>query len=264
MSSIHYQLAQRVAERFIQVPQVEAIAIAGSLATAQAEASSDIDLYCYTTRAIPSQERLAIGRAFSPEAQLIDFWGDGMEWIDPATGIHVDAVFFDVAWMTDQTARVLERHEAWMGYSTCFWHTVRVSQILFDRNGWLTTLNATAQAPYPHTLAKAIVALNFPVLRDVYPSYRTQIVKAHARQDIVSLNHRVAGLLASYFDVLFAINMVPHPGEKRLLKQAMTLCAKRPPHLEEHVHALITTPNATTVDALLDELEALLRAEGWL
>jgi hypothetical protein len=29
----------------------------------------------------------------------------------------------------------------------------------------------------------------------------------------VSLNHRTAALLASYFDVLFALNRVHHPGD---------------------------------------------------
>jgi hypothetical protein len=53
--------------------------------------------------------------------------------------------------------------------------------------------------------------------------YLQQIRAAIARQDPVSLNHRVAAWLSSYFDILFAINGQFHPGEKRLLIYAEEL-----------------------------------------
>jgi hypothetical protein len=56
-----------------------------------------------------------------------------------------------------------------------------------------------------------------PVLDAIISSYEQQIQTAFLRQDIVSLNHRVAAWLSSYFDILFAANRQFHPGEKRLL-----------------------------------------------
>lgn len=260
-------LAERVARRFAQLPVVQAIAIAGSQTSGRASQQSDIDLYIYTNGTIPADERLAIGHEFAEVVQIIDYWGPGLEWDDPETGIHLDVIFFEASWMADQVARVLTRHEAWMGYTTCFWHTVRVSQILYDPHQWFAQLQVSANVPYPDELVKAIVTLNFPPLRDIFPSYRAQIVKASSRDDVVSLNHRIAGLLASYFDILFAVNRLPHPGEKRLLEIAETLCPLRPVTMRDDVLSLLSasvnTPEKVgeRVDALIDGLEALLKRE---
>ncbi|MGB8464289.1 MAG: hypothetical protein WCE49_05045, partial [Terrimicrobiaceae bacterium] len=77
---------------------------------------------------------------------------------------------------------------------------------------------------YPQGLLLAILRKNRPVLGGGMQScYFHQIKAAIVRQDPVSLNHRVAAWLASYFDILFAINGQFHPGEKRLLMYAEEL-----------------------------------------
>jgi hypothetical protein len=70
---------------------------------------------------------------------------------------------------------------------------------------------------YPQQLPRAVVQRNLPVLGAIISSYEQQIQAAFLRQDLVSLNHRVAAWLSSYFDILFAANRQFHPGEKRLL-----------------------------------------------
>ncbi len=255
----------RVIERFAALPQVRAIALAGSQATSQAGAASDYDIYIYSDGDLPVELRLTIGQEFSPNAQIVDFWGAGMEWDDPETDAHIDTVYFDVQWMEDQIERVMVRCEPSLGYSTCFLHTVCVSRPLYDPHGWLVNLQQHARQPYPDELAQRIIALNLPVLRDSFSSYRSQLAKAASRGDMVSLNHRVAAFLASIFDILFAINKTPHPGEKRLLDLAEHLCPVRPASLRADVEALLraTSVNATDVvpcaDRLVDSLEILLR-----
>ncbi|MBZ0275239.1 MAG: DUF4037 domain-containing protein [Anaerolineae bacterium] len=268
MNNPYEKAAAPVAARFSQLAEVEAVAVAGSQTAGSASAGSDVDVYIYSTTDLPRELRYAIGREFSADVQIVDFWGPGMEWVDPESGIHVDAVFFQIDWMADQVERVLARHEAWMGYTTCFWHTARVSRILFDRQGWMARLVERAHSPYPDELVRAIVTQNFPALRDIFPSYRTQIAKAASRDDLVSLNHRVAALLASYFDILFAVNRQTHPGEKRLLAAAELLCPRRPPEMRQHVtallHAAAVQPSDAVrcVDALVDALETLLTEEN--
>jgi hypothetical protein len=48
-------------------------------------------------------------------------------------------------WIEEQLDRVLVRHEASVGYSTCFWYNVLHSNALFDRAGWFEALQRRAR-----------------------------------------------------------------------------------------------------------------------
>jgi hypothetical protein len=180
----------------------------------------------------------------------------------------VDVVAFDAAWMADQVDRVLVRHEAQLGYSTCFWHTIRGCVALEDREGWLAGLKARAAAPYPDELRAAIVSFNRAAMRGHLPSLAGQVAKAAARGDLVSVNHRLTALLACYFDVVFAVNRVPHPGEKRLVAAARRLCSRLPEGMAADLAELLTTAGTDLdglpgrIERLLDRLDAVLLAEG--
>ncbi|HOU14681.1 MAG TPA: DUF4037 domain-containing protein [Anaerolineae bacterium] len=270
-STKHLTLARELASAFSAFPHVEAVAVGGSLASQMADASSDIDLYVYTTSVIPLPAREAIvAQRGSSRADLnLQFWDLGDELIDGPTGIEVDVIYWDTAWITEQIERVLVHHQASVGYTTCFWNTVRNSLPLYDRHVWFARLQARCQCPYPEPLRRAVIAKNYPILRDVIPAYLHQIEKAIQRRDLVSVNHRVAALLASYFDVLFALNAIPHPGEKRLLEVATERCAKRPPAMREHVEEVLrlaATEDPTLIQAvnrLIDNLDALLLKEDF-
>lgn len=263
-------LINRLVAQFADQPQVEAIALGGSRSSGRNDPNSDIDLYVYTRGTIPLGAREAIATANGRPRRAnmdMDFWGAGDEWFDAETGIHVDAIYFDADWMEGQLRRVLDEHQASLGYSTCFWRTVRQSQPLFDRNGWFAALQSYSQSEYPAELRRNIITKNHAVLRNAIPAYLHQIEKAASRGDHVSLNHRVAGLLASYFDLLFALNRVPHPGEKRLIAFAIAECALLPENMAADVEAVLSSASAPAVvvgrvTTLLDRLDALLGQHG--
>jgi len=271
VSSAHEELACSLARRFSTISTVEAIALGGSQARGATDPKSDIDLYVYATAAIPlsAREALVQSRRASRADLDLQFWDPGDQWFDAETGIEVDVMYWEPAWIEDQLDRLWHQHQASLGYSTCFWHTVRYSHALYDRSGWFRALQEKSQQPYPEALRAAVIAKNHAVLRRVIPSYANQIEKAVRRADSLSVNHRVSALLASYFDVLFALNRVLHPGEKRLVKQALALCPRLPADMAQGVEAVLRATCSADetllahVNALLNGLDDLLQAEGF-
>ncbi|HEY8602018.1 MAG TPA: nucleotidyltransferase domain-containing protein, partial [Thermomicrobiales bacterium] len=199
-------LAARLASR----QEVTAVAIAGSRATQVADHDSDFDLYVYAEQPVPIAVRTALADEFgipSPREIGNDFWGSSDAWrvgtVDHDTDL--DLMYFTPRWMADQLDRVLVRHQPSLGYSTCFWHTILHSIALYDRDDWFARLQAQAAAPYPEPLRRAIIAHNYPVLRGITSSLRQQLALAIERADRVSIQHRLTAILASYFDILFAV-----------------------------------------------------------
>ncbi len=138
-----------------------------------------------------------------------------------------------------------------------------------DRQGWFRALQQSARQAYPEKLQQAIISKNHPILRQSASSYVQQIERAVVREDLVSVNHRVAALLASYFDVLFAVNKLLHPGEKRLVEIAVAQCERLPTGMEQQVNGLIHAVSRgdesiiEKAGALVRGLDDLLEAEGF-
>jgi len=264
-------LAATVAAKFGALPNVAAVVLGGSRTGGAADERSDIDLYVYATEEIPVAARAAIaGDARHP---MLDhrFWEPGDTWVDAASGIEVDVMYRSPAWIEDALEHVLVRQEASVGYSTALWDNVLTAIPLHDPDDWFARLKALADRPYPDELRRAIVAMNHPILRDASFSYLHQIELAIARDDAVSVQHRTAALLASYFDILFTINRLPHPGEKRLIQHALTRCPLLPPEIAQRLDDILgLAPNSpetarrllSAIHRLLDGLDALLDAEG--
>jgi len=262
-------VAQRIADRYASVGLVETVALAGSQTTPYAGPKSDIDMYVYSRSPLPIGLRMEVARSHSSRAELDNqFWEPGDEWVEGTC--HIDVMFRTQRWIEDQIDRILERHEASVGYSTCLWHNVLTSRTLFDRSGWFARLQSRARQPYPWQLKGAIISKNYPILRDTLSSYRAQLESALEQGDLIGVNHRVAAFSASLVDILFAVNELPHPGEKRLLEILEAHCKKLPREFREDLSNLLRSSGndlcslLPTLDLLVDRLEELLRSEGLL
>ena len=90
-----------------------------------------------------------------------------------------------------------------------------------------------------------------------------RIKKALKRGDLVSVSHRTAAFLEAYFDFLFALNGVPHPGEKRLVQLCRERCKLLPRRFEENLERLFQdmfrdpAGTAANLEDILAELKIL-------
>ncbi len=264
-------LARTIAARFADLPGVVAVALGGSRGSGGAGPGSDLDLYVYADRDLPLVDRARIAGPDALQPELDHrFWEPGDVWTDPATGLTVDVMYRSPAWIEAELDRVLVRHEASLSYSTALWHNVRTTIPLADPSGWYARLQATARQPYPEPLRRAIVAKNHPLLRASRFSFLHQIEAAWERRDAVSVQHRLTALLASFFDLLFALNRQTHSGEKRLVRYVLAHCPLRPPDLAHRLDALLAAAPPpwderdfiSFAHHLIDDLDQLLAAEG--
>ena len=259
-----------LAERFAELPAVLAVVLSGSTSNRVDDGHSDFDIYVYTTEEIPVAWRTALAQEHGTHLAIDNrYWELGDDWIDTRVNRIVDIIYRRPDWIEEQLDRLLVRCEASTGYTTCFWHNVLHAQALFDRDGWFAGMQAQAQQPYPEALRRAIIAKNHPIMRRTLSSYMQQLELAIKRGDHQSVNHRAGALLASYFDILFALNRQPHPGEKRLASYAEALCPLRPPALAQQVEAVVgaVAPAGQPLllaqaHALIDSLDDILLAEG--
>jgi len=186
------------------------------------------------------------------------YFGSGDEfWVDGAN-IQLDVMYWNFDWFNNIVENIWENFIPSNGYSTAFLYTLSNCRILYDKNNVLTELKEMLKSPYPSELKQNIIKRNIMLLKDKpFASYYEQISKAVERNDIVSINHRVAAFLASYFDIIFAHNELLHPGEKRLVSYALKNCKILPEYFEANIQKLLTCENSEVLQVLNEMTENL-------
>lgn len=260
-------LVSRLAAR----PAVQSIVLVGSGGgRAAPDRWSDVDVWVCADEAIPDEWRSALADELADHSERVSIgkhqFGDYDDWVLSATGQRVDLMYWALDWFPEQLDKVLVRHQPSVGHSTAWWRGVAHGVVLFDRGGWWEALRARAQAPYPEPLRAGIVRWNHEIPRTSAFSFRHQIEVALLRGDAVAVNHRVAALLSSCFDVVFALNRVLHPGEKRLLDFVRRECAVVPEGFDASVARVLQSTAGgaellAAVDELLDGIDAVVLPE---
>jgi len=218
--------------------EVEAIALGGSRAGDNYDEKSDYDLYVYINQSIDENKRKEILSNYCSYMEIGNhFW----EYEDNCTlknGIDIDILYRNLDDFCKGIETVVIQCEPSNAYTTCMWHNLLNCKIIYDKNGNLTAAKKKYQIPYPKKLKEAIINRQIQLLDSAMPAYSVQIEKAIRRKDIVSINHRVTEFLASYFDLLFAINEQTHPGEKRLVQLCKERCKILPDDFEKNIQLL--------------------------
>lgn len=239
--------------------EVKAIALGGSRATGNVDEHSDYDLYLYCDR-LPAEEKRQ--EILCRHCAYIELGNRFWETEDDCTlnnGVDIDILYRDLRDFESGLEAVVEQYSAYNGYTTCMWHNLLTCKILYDDNGALTALKKRFDVPYPEDLRRNIIERNRRLISGYLPSYEGQILKASGRGDIVAVNHRTAAFFESYFDIIFALNRMTHPGEKRMLETAIKKASLLPADFEKNIKQLLNDLYAGE-DAVADDLRRIIDA----
>lgn len=255
-------------KEFATLAQIEAIALGGSRAGTDYDEKSDYDLYIYCT-SIPDES--VRKRILEKCCEYMEIGNSFWELEDDCTlkdGVDIDILYRNIGDFSQTIRAVVEEHIAYNGYTTCMWHNLLHSRILYDRNGELESLQNKYRIPYPDELRDNIIRKNLRLLTGNLPSYDKQIKKALDRKDMVSVNHRTAAFLESYFDIIFALNKLTHPGEKRMVEYAKEKAAILPADFEDNLNRLFqnlftdSDKVVLTLGEMMLALENIIKAEA--
>lgn len=253
---------EAIVETLSALPQVAGIGLGGSRAAEVGDDAPDYDVSVFSSAPVPQDVRRALALRFDPAQEIANTWcGKSDYWKDGATAY--DLMLWDADWFLAALRRVIVDHPPSNGYTTALWFTARQMEPLFDRDTWLAGMQGLAATPYPDALAEAIISFSHPLMRGIHTSYAAQIRRATELHDPVSVNHRVAELLKTAFDIVFAHHRMLHPGEKRQLRALATLPGIG--RLDAAIRTLLVPAGDPTyvnlldrVDAVCDEVDAVL------
>ncbi|MGA7130661.1 MAG: hypothetical protein WBZ19_30405 [Chthoniobacterales bacterium] len=258
------EFLQEFASAFGSIPGIEAVAWCGSAAMGLADAHSDFDFYVYTNAPVSVESRRSIISGRSRHSQLNNtFWDLEDEWID-GENRRSNAMYRSCDFVLGEIASRLDQYSADLGYTTAYCFGVANGFILHDPQHWLGAVQQRLRQPFPEPLIRAIIDKNRPVLGGGMQScYLAQMKAAITLGDLISLNHRVAVWIASYTDILFAVNRRFHPGEKRLLMYLKDLPDK-PENALEDVPRLCALAGSLSSPIVEQVSDMLSRLDRWM
>ena len=229
---------KKLFDEFSGIMQVEAIALGGSRATGRNDEKSDYDVYVYLSDEVDESIRRNILEKYCKYMEIGNSFWELEDDVTLKDGIDMDIIYRNMTDFESMVSSVVDDCVAWNGYTTCMWHNLVTSKIVYDRNGKLKALQTKYQIPYPKRLKENIISNNMKLLSGMLPSFDAQIEKAENRGDFVSVNHRVTEFLASYFDIIFALNEMTHPGEKRMQSICSKECKILPNNFDQNLNRL--------------------------
>lgn len=256
------------------------IAIGGSYAKGSGDSLSDVDIYLFANEVLPAARRAErVVDVFGAEARP-ESWGADEPFVQGGTdfwhgGQRVECWLRSTREM-DRTLRaclggeVRREYVVWtvMGFlSYTALADVHSMRVVDDPHGILARWNA-AVATYPEALRRSILGRFMPEAA-FWPEnfhYRTAVQRA----DVIYTSAIVQQVLQALIQVVFALNRVYFPGEKRLA-HAMETLPVQPSGFAGRVQELLAPPSVDLAGLetqrrdladLVAEMRALVSAES--
>ena len=196
---------------FSQINGIQAIVLGGSKTTKCSDIKSDYDFYVYSENIIDQEIRKKL---FSKYCNYYEIGNNYWELEDNGklkSGDCFQIIYRNLLDFTRIIVNVVENYNSCNGFTTCLWHNLLNSEILFDKDDIFKKTKERFSIPYPEKLKENIITRNIALLSDSMESYKEQIIISVYRKDYVNINNRVSAFLASYFDIIFAINELTNP-----------------------------------------------------
>lgn len=231
-------MIEKLFNELAALPQIEAVALGGSRAGEVYDEKSDYDVYLYCTDTVDEEVRRGILEKYCSYMEIGNSFWELEDNCVLNNGIDIDILYRDLDSFAEGVASVVEGHQAYNGYTTCMWHNLNTCKIIYDKDGRLQDVKNRFFVPYPKQLKENIIDKNMKLLSVAMPAYKLQIAKAVERKDMVSIGHRTAAFMESYFDIIWAMNELTHPGEKRLVSLCQKQCKILPADFEENINQL--------------------------
>ena len=220
-----------------------AVVIGGSRAYGANDELSDYDIYVYSEEKPDKNADIERGKIIEPLCSYAEIGNEYWEHEDNVIlkdGTHADIIYRQFGMIEQLMDLQLNKGFVFNSYTTCFWFNLLNTKIMYDKDGKYKELQEKANIPYPELLRNNIITRSKALLFEKLPAFDAQIEKAYARNDIISVNHRITEFLASYSDMIFAINRLAHPGEKRILAYAVKNCKILPKDFEKNITELLS------------------------
>ena len=151
-------------EELCRLPQVEAIALGGSRATGRSDENSDYDVYVYLTSPVEEAYRRVILSKYCCYMEIGNAFWELEDDVTLSDGINMDIIYRNLDSFAQDITSVVDDCNTRNGYTTCMWHNLITSHILYDKNGRLAKLQQQYQIPYPQKLKKNIITNNLKLL----------------------------------------------------------------------------------------------------
>lgn len=234
---------ENLCKRYEKLEEVEALALGGSRSTNFNDENSDYDLYVYVTKIPSSDVRKEILLDTCKHLEMNCAYWELEDDCILKDDIPIDIIYRNINDFDNSLDDIVFKHNATNAYTTCMWNNLLNSKILFDKDNKLTNLKEKYNVQYPLKLRQNIIQRDLELLSGMLCSYDEQILKAAKRKDIVSINHRIAAFLETYFNIIFALNNLTHPGEKRQLIISLNTCKVLPKDYEININKLLDSNN---------------------
>lgn len=261
MGTVWHDVADRVVAVIGGLPGVVAVSLGGSIASELADAASDLDLYVYWEELLaPAGERAerlaAVADPGTVRAGLISW---GLEDQFSVDGRPVELIYRRWRDIRAGMERAHAEGLAGDGYTTAVLYALACGQPLHDPTGELRAARDRLAGEFPEATRTAVLRRACPLLG----FHLAQLRRAQARGDLLFVQHIRDKIQLLFFDVLFALNRLYHPGEKRLLEHARRCAVHPEDHAARWARAVCVPPDdpalPDTLGALVEELRILVR-----